>query len=115
LGNPAYIKVIQFESDKPLYLYSHWGASKGLEVPLQNVLNHKQKWHDCTYIARMIMDELTRLHNDPTTIEYIPFNGFGIMTHEPDGDEYIINCFEESVTMPEGDSYSFEEYIGLEL
>ncbi len=63
-----------------IYLYSHWG-SPSLAGIVQTALLRNQRWADESYLARIIISEFLRGHEDEET-------GFGIAPYEADQDGY---------------------------
>jgi len=56
LGDRGQVKVIQW-GDKPVYLYTHWGASELVET-VKSVLRRKLRWDDDAYLTRMIFSKM---------------------------------------------------------
>lgn len=58
MGDRGQVKVIQW-GDKPVYLYTHWGASELGEL-VKSVLKRKLRWDDEAYLTRMVFSEMIK-------------------------------------------------------
>ncbi len=80
MGDRANV-VIDEEDGGTIYLYTHWGGTD-LPQTLQNALKRKWRWQDESYLARIILQEMT----GPEIRE----TGYGIATSPPDnGKPYL--------------------------
>lgn len=73
--------IVLRQNDQAIYLYSHWG---GYEMPetLRGALDSETgrgRWHDESYLGRIIFSKMTRGQEDGET-------GFGISVYPPDNE-----------------------------
>ena len=95
--------------EKPVVLYTHWGAKRMLG-DLITTLKRKERWNHADYLSRMIFCEMMGDYTHGTT-------GYGIMT-ENVGDaeeEIIVDCNRQEVirkrTGHDNQTFTFEELI----
>jgi len=74
MGDRAQVKIIMYDKDPPVYLYTHWKGCR-IEKLVCNALKRKQRWDDPEYLARIIFDEMKEKDFNEET-------GFGIGTSE---------------------------------
>jgi hypothetical protein len=92
-----------------IYLYSHWGGSE-LPTTLADALDSKigrNRWHDDSYLARIIFDRLTAGDQGEET-------GFGIAPWIGDNEHPLlfVDLDKKTVTVGEGGQVRcFEEFI----
>jgi hypothetical protein len=115
MGDRANVYV-KNDSDKGVYLYTHWG---GYELPLvvKQALAKRWRWNDESYLTRIIFDAMTEGRQGNET-------GFGIATYRPDNEHLIIalDCSESKIAFCQPDSeaavqgehtWTFEEFVAL--
>ena len=107
----------------PLFIYSHWDGLGGMFEKLKKAMQRKQRWHDESYLTRIIFE--TVLSRDPGSE-----NGFGIGLSMPDN-QYpflVVDVNEQSIYLVGEDedgefdpgmrpikSWTFEEFTTATL
>lgn len=99
------------ENDDPrdIYLYTHWGGAnlpRDVAAALDSV-PARRRWHDDTYLARIIIDQLTRDARD-TELGY----GLAPFPIESEYDhDVIVNVSRGTVDYDESGPISFPAFI----
>jgi hypothetical protein len=115
MGDRGNIKMV-FENKSEIYFYTHWSGSE-LPFTLRDALKRgKDRWTDEPYLARIIFSEMIKG-------EILGVTGYGISPYLCDNEHDIlsVDCSKQRVTIEHEednniqDSYSFEEYIKLDL
>lgn len=122
MGDRANVAVQ--ENGKRVYFYTHWDGVAMPSVVQAALQRGKSRWHDPSYLARIVFCEMVRhAHFDDTT-------GFGISA-EPGDNSYpfiVVDCDKQEVRFEPDErktfeyvnrgyavpaAYSFTEYIAL--
>lgn len=86
MGNRGSIEVCQphhFENkEQSLFLYTHWRGHEVCEVLATALDLGRSRWHDPSYLTRIIFNELQGDDREPT--------GFGISLYEHGDNEYPV-------------------------
>ena len=109
MGDRGQVKILQWDEEQAVYLYTHWGASE-LKDLVKQVLARRLRWDDNGYLARMIFSQMVKDDLDGEL-------GYGITTNQA-GDAWItieVDCENNQITVTEYDETTFtgtfEEFI----
>ena len=109
MGSRAQVHVVGRGTD--VYLYTHW-KSLQLEKIVKEALQHRQRWVDAEYLARIVFEGMIK--NDIGS-----FTGYGIGSTEHFDIELLItlNCSSQMITIDNKISehvktISFDTFIG---
>ena len=97
------------ESERPVVLYTHWGA-KSMLSDLKTTLKRKKRWNDAPYLARMIFCQMMGDYTRGTT-------GYGIMTENAldTEEELLVDVDRQEVIRKrmghDNETFTFEELI----
>lgn len=92
----------QDEKPKSIYIYSHWDGDGPLKEKLkQALIRGKERWHDESYLTRIIFSEIIRDDIDGLT-------GYGLAPYEIDPEYPTIIINMDNLTV---DNMSFEDFI----
>ena len=104
MGNRGNVYV--HEGDAPgVYLYTHWDASALPHVVQRTLISRegRSRWNDAPYLTRIMFEVLIRGHERQET-------GFGISAQRFDGRVIDVDVATQPVTLPGGDSRTFEQF-----
>jgi len=106
MGDRANVRV---DGAGSVYLYTHWSGSELPETLQRALMAGRSRWDDSPYLARIIFCEMVSGQERETT-------GFGISGNVGDGDNrvLIVDCKAGTVTFPNKDTLTFEEYINID-
>ena len=108
MGDRANVKVIAYEGDPGVYLYTHCSGDD-LPMMIKSALAKKWRWDDGAYLARIVFCEMVVGSEQGET-------GFGISTI-PEGTQertITLNCVTQHVESPFF-SGTFSEYVETDL
>lgn len=105
MGDRANVYV--HEGDEPgVYLYTHYDGHELPEIVREALVRGQDRWTDQPYLARIILDDMTRGSRST--------RGYGISAQVGDGADRIVDVDTERqvVTTSKGErSWAFAEYI----
>ena len=106
MGDRANVRV---DGAGSVYLYTHWSGSELPETLQRALMAGTGRWNDPPYLARIIFCEMVAGAERSET-------GFGISGNVGDGDNrvLIVDCKAGTVTFPNEDTLTFEEYINID-
>lgn len=110
MGDRANVRIVDEGWGSDVYLYTHWSGS---ELPniVRNAMARRERWSDCSYLARIVFSAMIVGQLDGAT-------GFGISSVVGDGDDRIITLHVDTQTVriqvPDGcRTFSFTEFASL--
>lgn len=113
MGDQAQIVVKADESDRGVYLYTHWRGDEIVDVLRAALLRGATRWEDPEYLARIIFCQMIL---DPSgTVD--PINdttGFGIGAKQHvtlDHPLITVNCETQTISIGEDNPVSFEDFV----
>ncbi len=113
MGCRGQVKIIsQYKDEKPIYLYTHWGADRLADVVRDAMDRGRGRWTHSEYLARIIFSDMIKDNIDGET-------GYGIGTGEHGDIEKLItvNLADASVEIRDVYSgkvaiFSFDDFTG---
>lgn len=113
MGSPGNIEIRYLTStaEKPyeaVCFYTHWLVASLPEI-VQRAIRRDVRWHDPTYLARIVFCELVKGNENGET-------GFGIAPYaENGGIAIVIDMPSQSIEIPDVGRWSFAEYASLDI
>ena len=118
MGDRANVFMKGYQEEPGVFMYTHW-SGYDLPVTVQRALQKRWRWSDPQYLARIIFCEMIKGQEDRET-------GYGLSAVVGDGDYRVVqvDAYTQTVTfgkasgtlfIPEGNTYSFDEYVSLNL